>query len=441
MTGYNKSQNDLYKEFFQAMIPAVLGAAGMSLYFLIDSLFVGICLGDEGFAAQAIGWSLITLVTAVSTGIGMGGSIRYSLAIGRNDQKQAKKYYLTTLWLLFVVAVIMTIMFLVFCDDILHILKATEEVFKIARDYLIILSWGLIFQVGAYALPQLVRNKGAHKTASVATSLGFLCNIVFDYILMFVFNLGVFGCGLAYIMGQMIIFFICLFYLIKNHNELLEDWKTFIQRSGQTMIDILKSGISPSGVFFSSYFVSTFTNMAFLTYGDSVELAAFMVVMSLLSCTSIANRGFLDGAQPLISRYYGEGEIQKTKKLIKWLYLSSLCFVLTTTVIYGSFRGSWGSLFGVTSSAGVIINNNMWYCISGYIFVCFARITMSYLYATNKSISAAVLTYGEGLATVILIFTLPCFFGVNGVWAATIIGFTIIGTIAVFIRLVDLRKK
>ncbi len=62
----------IYKQYAKAMAPVFAGSLGMAVYYFSDGLFIGNALGDDGMSAITISWTIVNLLTAVATGIGMG---------------------------------------------------------------------------------------------------------------------------------------------------------------------------------------------------------------------------------------------------------------------------------------------------------------------------------------------------------------------------------
>ena len=74
---------EIRKKFFGAVVPSVLAFALSGVYAIVDGFFIGNCVGDNGLAAINLAYPVTAFLQALGTGIGMGGSVRFSIRPGR----------------------------------------------------------------------------------------------------------------------------------------------------------------------------------------------------------------------------------------------------------------------------------------------------------------------------------------------------------------------
>ena len=104
-----------------------------------------------------------------------------------------------------------------FAEPILQLLGAQGEVLRLSTEYARIIALGAIFQLLATGFVPFIRNMGGASFAMVAMILGFVTNILLDYTLVWVLNLGMSGAALATIIGQAVTMLASLvFFLTKN---------------------------------------------------------------------------------------------------------------------------------------------------------------------------------------------------------------------------------
>ena len=58
------------------ILPSVISMVLVGTYTNIDGFFIGNVTGDDGLAAINIVWPIVALITAIGTGIGVGGSVK-----------------------------------------------------------------------------------------------------------------------------------------------------------------------------------------------------------------------------------------------------------------------------------------------------------------------------------------------------------------------------
>ena len=79
------------KKYLKFILPSTLSFLLTGIYSIVDGIFVGRAMGDDGLAAINIAWPLVALIIALGTGIGMGASVMVSLNLGAGNEKAADK--------------------------------------------------------------------------------------------------------------------------------------------------------------------------------------------------------------------------------------------------------------------------------------------------------------------------------------------------------------
>jgi Na+-driven multidrug efflux pump len=70
-------------------LPAVAGMVVMSLYNVIDRIFIGQGVGPLAISGLAVTFPVMNLTTALGVLIGVGGSSRVSILLGRKEHDMA----------------------------------------------------------------------------------------------------------------------------------------------------------------------------------------------------------------------------------------------------------------------------------------------------------------------------------------------------------------
>ena len=89
-----KSSNDLGKEpigplLVKMAVPAAIGILVMSIYFVVDTIFVGRWVGTLGIAAITVVMPIIFLIGSFGISIGVGGASIISRALGAGNESKA----------------------------------------------------------------------------------------------------------------------------------------------------------------------------------------------------------------------------------------------------------------------------------------------------------------------------------------------------------------
>ena len=86
-----ENKRGFYKNFFYYVIPAVLSFALSGVYSIVDGFFVGNAVGDIGLSAINVAVPIVMVMQCLGTGIGMGGSVWYSINNASQKADEAKK--------------------------------------------------------------------------------------------------------------------------------------------------------------------------------------------------------------------------------------------------------------------------------------------------------------------------------------------------------------
>lgn len=81
------------KLFFKAAVPSVVSMVAMSIYNIIEGIFVGRFIGGEVFAAMSLAMPFVMINFSLSDMVGVGSSILISIAHGQRDEERADNIF------------------------------------------------------------------------------------------------------------------------------------------------------------------------------------------------------------------------------------------------------------------------------------------------------------------------------------------------------------
>ena len=108
------------KLLWQYSVPAVAGMVVVSLYNVIDRIFIGRGVGPDAISGLAITFPLMNLSTALGVLVGAGASARVSIMLGAKRLREAQTILGNSLVLLLIFATIYITAFAVFLDPLLR---------------------------------------------------------------------------------------------------------------------------------------------------------------------------------------------------------------------------------------------------------------------------------------------------------------------------------
>ena len=301
---------------------------------------------------------------------------------------------------------------------LLRLMGGDAEIVALGVPYARIFLMFTPFFMCNYIVSAFVRNDGDPSLAMVATLSGSLFNVVFDYIFMFPLGLGLAGAALATAVSPIISIAICSRHFLKKENTL-----QFVRQlpSARLLAQSCQLGISGFVGELSSGVTTTVFNFLLLGLAGNVGVAAYGVVANFaLVATAIFN-GVAQGAQPLVSRCYGQNDHAGARKL---LLLGSGTVLVLAAVLYAAVFGltdtfvSWFNSENSVQMAQYAHTGMRMYFV-GYFFAGFNIMAAGYLSAVNRPAEASITSICRGMVAIVACsLLLSAVFGMPGVWAA-----------------------
>ena len=291
---------------------------------------------------------------------------------------------------------------------------------------------------GITGLVPVIRNQGGSFYAMVSIITGFVTNIILDYLFVWIFGQGVSGAAWATVIGQGVTMLTALVWLLRKKQFTMS---IPFSKFGKAAASILKIGIAPFGLTMSPNISLTIINRFSVSYGGEQAVAVYACIAYAICIVYLILQGVGDGSQPLLSRYYGEGNYDRLKSTRKLAYVFALFLSLVSCIIMYLTKGSLGALFGASDVVNAEIAKIMPLFLVSVPFVAVLRITTASFYATEKSVFSYVLTFMEPLLMFVLMLILPPLFGGQiMIWWSTVFA-RILSAVSAFIlkRHVDKR--
>ena len=404
---------NLYKEFFRYVIPSMLAFALSGLYGIVDGFFLGNEMGDAALAAINVAYPITAFVQALGTGIGMGGAVQYTIHKAQRKTEEAAKCLGLTLLLLLGLGVIITPILLTMNIPMLKALGAQGELLTLGSEYITWIALGTLFQILGTGLVPFMRNLGNAYISTVAMVIGATFNIVFDYLLIWVFKQGMKGAAIASVMGQVAAFVISIGYIL---------WKKERMTFGRIPLSLAKKiimvGCSPFGLSFAPNITLIFVNLNAVAFGGDFAVTCYAPISYITYTIMLLLQGVSDGCQPLVSLFYGKGELKEAGKIYKMSRNFSILIGILSFALLTWQGRAVVNIFGTSVEVTEYVLEILPVFLTGMVFSGLSRAVISYFYATEKNTRAYILIYGEAVLLGILLLILPRMTGIMGTWVS-----------------------
>lgn len=405
------------KLFTKYVSQNILGMLGISVYILADTFFISLAEGADGITALNLVLPVYSLIFAIGAMIGVGSAIRFRILRARNDKSAEDYFFNALLWALMIGAVFILIG--IFAPgEVVSLLGGDERIISVGKDYTGIFMMFAPFFMWNHICNAFVRNDGAPSVAMAATLCSSLFNIVFDYVLMFPLKLGMRGAALATALSPVLGVAICCVHLLSKKSTVTLRWAL---PSVKKLLESCQLGVSAFVGEISSGVTTVVFNMIILKLAGNVGVAAYGVVANTSLVAAAVFNGVSQGAQPLLSDYYGRGDYASVKKIVKLGVGTSLMLAVLIIAVVYAFAEPVTAVFNNEGNAELaayaVIGLKLYFI--GFMFAGFNIVGTGILSATESAKWAFIASVLRGFVAIILCaFVLSYLFGMNGVWLA-----------------------
>ena len=395
------------QSFFRALSPAWISALGLALGDMADALVVGQSMGATGLAAVSLALPVFMIINLLMHGFGAGGSIRYSRLLGSGQQQQANRTFAQVLQASAAAGVCLAVLGNLFLAPLMGILGASPqdgEVYYASSTYvrMIISSCPIFFL--SYLFNYYLRNDDNEKLASFGFTVGNLCDLGLNVLLVLVLDMGVRGAALSTILGQCVALG---FYLPGVFGPRAKTLRYRPARPDLKEVGgCFQIGLSTSVQYvYQMIFLLVVTNTLMRSVGEG-GVAVFDVLQNVSYLVLYLYDGAAKASQPLISTFCGEryhDGIRRAERLaMTWGNAAGLALCAVISVFAGPVCG----IFGLEGAELLALGSRALrvYCLS-LLFAGTSALMESCCQAREEERSALVLATLRGAAVL-----LPCTF-------------------------------
>ena len=212
-------------------IPLLIGNLFQQLYNMADTFIVGRTIGVHALASVGSTGSIIFLILGFANGLTAGLAIPLAQRYGAKDYLGVKRSFYVSILISAVVAILLTILSMVFCRQILEVMQTPAEIIDGAYDYLMVIFAGIFSSMAFNLLSNIFRSIGDAKTPLYFLVIACIMNIILDIVFIAVFGMGVEGAGYATVLSQIFSALACILYIWKKIPILRLNSKDFVAES------------------------------------------------------------------------------------------------------------------------------------------------------------------------------------------------------------------
>ncbi|KZX10304.1 multidrug export protein MepA [Methanobrevibacter curvatus] len=393
-----------------------------------DGLVIGNFVGNEGMVAYGIVSPIFILILAFATVFGNGGTILSSNYIGREEREKVNSSFTMTCLIGIITSIIITIFSPFYVDYLSVLLGAKGALTHMASDFmfgLILGTTSLIFSQILFLYTRLDNNPNLGLISITITTI---FNITLDILFVTVFNLGMFGIGIAtsisYGLGVLVL---CTHFLSKKNTLHLSKLNNF-----KEAIDIIKIGLPTALNRVFTMARTILTNNLALWVGGVIVMGALSIQSNINQLLSAVAMGVGMTTMLLGGIFYGEEDRRSLADLLKISIKWGLYIILPISLFVIVFAPFLVGLFGenpeVLLTATISIRLFALSLPPSLIGVIF----LNFYSSINNTYMANYIGFAHSFLLISLFaIILTPIMGSNGLWLCFFLGetFTLIGLI------------
>lgn len=415
------SDHFTYKRLLRFTFPSIIMMICMSVYSIVDGLFVSNFAGKEAFTALNFIYPVVMIFSSIGFMFGSGGSALISKVFGEGNKEKANRIFSMVIYTSLLLGIILSILGIVFIKKIAILLGAEGLLLDNAVLYAIPLLIVLPVYILQLEFQTFFSTAEKPTMGLICTILAGVLNVILDALLVGVFKCGLLGASIATAMSQVVGGLFPIIYFMRKNSSILKIGKASFDFKALLKICINGSSELLSNVAMSV--VGLLYNVQLLRYAGEDGVAAYGILMYISFLFNAIFIGFSIGTAPVISYHYGAKNENELKSLLKkciniTLITSIAMFILSevlSPIFSNIFVGYDEYLYEMTIRGFVIFS-------FAFLFMGFAIFFSSFFTALNDGLTSAVISFVRTLIFQIgFVIILPLFLDLDGIWLSVVV--------------------
>lgn len=422
------------KLFFVCAVPNVISMVVMSLYTIIDGIFVGRYMGADALAAINIVMPGVMITFALANLIAVGSSVQIAIKLGENNNFDANKIFSFCLAIIIIMAFIVGGITFFSAEYFLRMITKDENIIRMSAAYIKVFALFSPTTMIFFAIDNYLKICEKIKYSMNVIIIVSALNIILDWIFIVEFKWGIFSAALATCISITVGSIICLIPFLRNKLPL-----KFVKPKlpFSTIFNIIINGSSEFFSNISSNLYMIIVNITLLKISGIMAVTVFSIIMYVDTIANTITIGMSESLLPAISYNFGAKNLKKIVAIEKMLFGAG--FIVSISVMFFMFFGGDKilHLFIINDKEllGMAVYAMKIFSFS-YVVSWISVIVSSLLTALNKPTFSLILAVCEAsIFPIISLFILSKTMGLNGVWATVIVsGFLSASLSAIFLK-------
>lgn len=311
-----KQNTDFLKNMFRkALFPCMLTILSANINVFVDGILVSNRIGADALTAVNLSLPLYLALCVVGSFLASGTAINAAQEIGRNNREESGRYYSDCVVGSFFASVVITVIGLACSKALVAFLCSDASIRPYVEEYVVITLIGALPKIMIYVPFWYLRLDGKNAAVTVMMSVMSVGNIILDVLFVYIWDMGVFGAGLASVLATTAAFVIgfirlfakdCSFVFRPAIHKNARQWKLSAAAGTPSALNNLFSTIRLLMI-----------NSMLMHDGGSAAVAVFTAVNGIAGFGECITLGIPQAASAMLGVYSGERDNGSCAILVK----------------------------------------------------------------------------------------------------------------------------
>ena len=402
------------------------------LYNIADSLVAGKFIGENALAAVGNSYEITLIFIAFAFGCNIGCSVIVSMYFGAKRFREMKTAVSTAMIASGVLCICLMIFGILFCENLLSLIRTPQEVFADSKLYLDIYCWGLPFVFFYNIATGIFSAMGDSKTPFYFLAVSSCSNIAMDIWFVAGFKMGVAGVAWATFICQGISCVLAVIVVMKRLRQIetkerpeVFSWNICGRIAKVAIPSMMQQSFISIGNIVIQGVINGFGPGVMAGYSAAIKLNNLVVT----SFTTLGN-----GISNFAAQNLGAGKLGRIRDGFKAGLKMVWTLAIPLSLLY-VFCGKWLLLLFINEPTGEAMQTGMTLLriIAPFYFLVSAKLAADgILRGTSRMGQFMVATFADLILRVILAIVLSkTSLGATGIWIAWPIGWFVAVTLSI----------
>ena len=308
------TEGKILKPLIWFAVPVLFALFLQAMYGAVDLLIVGKFASSADVSAVSTGSQIMMTLTNLVSSFAMGTTILLGQQIGSGKKEEGGETVGTAMILFAGIAVVMTLVLVIFAPQVSSLMNAPEEAFEKTVDYVRICGSGMLVIIAYNRIGCIFRGLGDSRTPLLTVAIACVCNIAGDLLLCAVWKMGTRGAALATVFAQIIS--VVVSFLVIRKRELpftVTREKIRIHKGCLGKMAGLGAPIALQDLLVS---ISFLIILAIVNSMGVVASAGVGVAEKVCAFIMLISSAFSQSISAFVAQNYGAGRLDRAKKAL-----------------------------------------------------------------------------------------------------------------------------